>query len=96
MPAYCIADIDVTDMSRYQRYRDGVGATIAQYGGHFLVRANPHEVKEGQWQPHRIVLIAFPTRAALDRWYASPEYAAVAPHRFEAAKTDLVFVDGID
>ena len=96
MPAYCIADIDVTDMPRYQRYREGVGATIEQYGGRFLVRANPHEVKEGHWKPHRLVLIVFPTRAALERWYASPEYALVAPHRYDSAKTDLVFVDGVD
>lgn len=93
MPAYCLADIDVHDMPRYQRYRETVGATVAQYGGKFLVRAHPFEVKEGTWQPHRLVLIEFPDKASLDRWYASPEYQAIVAHRLEATRTNVVMID---
>lgn len=43
MPAYVIGNIEVTDPGRYATYTPGVGASIAAYGGRFLVRSGAVE-----------------------------------------------------
>ena len=43
MPAYVIADVTVTDATAMEEYRKQVPATIAKYGGRYLVRGGAHE-----------------------------------------------------
>ena len=38
MPAYFIAEIDVTDPAGFEEYRQLVPATVQQYGGRFIIR----------------------------------------------------------
>ena len=38
MPAYVIAEVDVTDPAGFGESRKHVPATVAKYGGRFLVR----------------------------------------------------------
>jgi uncharacterized protein (DUF1330 family) len=38
MAAYAVVNVRVTDPVRYEEYRSKVPATIASYGGRFLVR----------------------------------------------------------
>jgi len=68
--------------------------TIAKFGGRFLVRGGPHEILEGHWHPHRIVVIEFPDMAAIKAWYNSPEYAPLLAMRQPAASDHLVAVEG--
>jgi len=60
MVAYLIADTDIHDHKTYDEYKRQVLPTIAKFGGRFLVRGGPHEILEGHWRPHRIVVIEFP------------------------------------
>ncbi|HKY94262.1 MAG TPA: DUF1330 domain-containing protein [Kiloniellales bacterium] len=69
--------------------------TLAKHGGKFLVRGGKHEVKEGNWQPTRLVLIEFPSMAAAKAWYSDPEYVPLIELRRNACKHDLLFVEGI-
>ena len=55
MPAYVVAEVEVTDPAVYEEYRKLVPATVARYGGKFLVRGGTVETKEGGWQPKRLV-----------------------------------------
>src|SRR5262245_46460511 len=43
MAAYIIADIEITDPAGYEEYRRRVPATVAQYGGRYVVRGGPVE-----------------------------------------------------
>ena len=65
MPAYFIAEVQVTNAAGYDSYRPLAGASIAQYGGKFLVRGGPAELLEGTQQPARIVVIEFADTAAV-------------------------------
>jgi uncharacterized protein (DUF1330 family) len=38
MAAYAVVNVRVTDPVRYEEYRSKVPATIASYGGRYLVR----------------------------------------------------------
>ena len=95
MAAYFIADVDVHDPQAFEQYRQGVPATVAKYGGKFLVRGGAYEKLEGQWEPKRLVLLEFPSVAEAKRWYDSAEYRELKALRFKAAKTDLVLVEGV-
>ena len=94
MAAYVIADTHVTDQKTYDEYKRQVGPLITKFGGRFLVRGGKHAVLEGSWQPHRLVVIEFPTMEAITSWYNSPEYAPMLALRRPAATDQLVAVEG--
>ena len=95
MVAYVIADTDITDHKTYDEYRKRVLPLIEKFGGKFIVRGGPHEVLEGSWKPHRMVVIQFPDMATARAWYNSPEYAPLLALRQPAAKDHLVLVEGL-
>jgi uncharacterized protein (DUF1330 family) len=94
MPAYVIADVEVTDAERYAVYSAQVSATLEPYGGRFLVRGGATERIEGGWLPARLVIIEFPSMDAAHRWYDSPEYQAILGIRHEAATARLILAPG--
>ena len=54
MAAYVIAEVTVTDPQGFEDYRQMVPATVAQYGGKFVVRGGSMEKLEGDWEPKRL------------------------------------------
>ena len=94
MPAYLIADTNITDQATYDKYKQQVGPLIAKFGGQFLVRGGAIKVLEGTWKPSRLVLIEFPDMTAVNAWYNSPEYAPMLALRQPAATDHLVAVEG--
>lgn len=94
MTAYVIADTHITDPKVYDQYKRQVAPVIAKFGGRFVVRGGKHVVLEGSWQPHRLVVIEFPTMEAVTSWYNSPEYAPLLALRRPAATDHLVAVEG--
>jgi uncharacterized protein (DUF1330 family) len=95
MAAYFIVDVDVKNAKAYESYKHSAAASIAQYGGRYLVRGGAHEILEGEWHPTRLVVLEFPSVDTAKRWYTSPEYADVKPIRLEHAVSNMVLVDGI-
>jgi uncharacterized protein (DUF1330 family) len=95
MPAYVIAEVTVTDASTMEEYRKQVPATVARYGGRFLVRGGAHETIEGDWKPNRLVILEFPTMEQARRWYDSEEYREPKALRIKSGRTNLVVVEGV-
>jgi uncharacterized protein (DUF1330 family) len=95
MAAYFIVDVDVKNPQAYEAYKQAAAASIAQYGGRYLVRGGQHEVLEGAWNPTRLVVLEFPSVEAARRWYASAEYNTVKPIRLQHAVGHLVLVEGV-
>lgn len=94
MAAYLIADTLITDHQTYDEYKRQVAPVIAKFGGRFLVRGGQHELLEGNWKVHRLVVIEFPSMQALKSWYSSPEYAPLLAMRQPAATDHLIAVEG--
>jgi uncharacterized protein (DUF1330 family) len=67
---YCIGHITVDDAAAYQDYAEKDPATIAAYGGEYLVRGGRSEVMEGTFPGSRTVVIRFPSLAAAKDWGA--------------------------
>jgi uncharacterized protein (DUF1330 family) len=93
--AYVIVDLAVTDPGRYDESRQQVPASLAAYGGRFLVRGGAHEVVEGTRRPRRLVVREFPRLADARRGYDSEEHREPHAIRLGAANANLVFVDGV-
>ena len=73
MKAYVIAAETTKDEAVFATYRKEVPATIAAFGGKFVVRGGQLTTLEGEWPHPRLVIIEFPSRAAAEGWYSSPE-----------------------
>jgi len=95
MPAYILAEIEVTDPARYEEYKVLAPPAIARYGGRYLVRGGETAVLEGDWQPGRVVVLEFPTLEAARTFYDSPEYRAARDKRKNAAKMNMIAVAGL-
>lgn len=95
MPAYVIAEVDVTDPGGFEEYRKQVPATVAKYGGRFVVRGGAVDVVEGDWRPARLVVLEFPSVQQARRWYDSPEYKEPKALRQRTAKTKILLVEGV-
>ena len=95
MTAYLIAHIEIHDEKAYEEYRRKVPAIIAAHGGRYLVRAGRCEVLEGDWRPHRGVVIEFPSVDAALGWYHSDDYQELAKIRWSASTANFVVVEGV-
>lgn len=95
MAAYIIVDLTVTDQPTMDEYRKRVPATVAQYGGRFLVRGGAHETVEGDWKPNRVVVLEFPSIEQAKRWYDSEEYREPKAMRLRAGRANMIMVEGV-
>jgi uncharacterized protein (DUF1330 family) len=95
MPAYVLAEIEITNPEGYKEYTAAVPATIAQYGGKFLVRGGSIEVLEGEWPARRRVLLEFPSVEAAKRWWNSPEYEKPLAMRRANSNGRLLLLEGV-
>ena len=94
MVAYVINDMEVTDPQLLEDYKKLSPATVAQYGGRFLVRGGALEVLEGAWRPKRLVILEFPSVAQAKAWVNSSEYAPARRLRQQASRSNIIVVEG--
>ncbi|RLB53580.1 MAG: DUF1330 domain-containing protein [Deltaproteobacteria bacterium] len=95
MPTYSIVGVTVTDPELFQRYVDGHGATLTEFGGRFLAAGEDFETIEGAWPGQITVVHEWPNRGAFHAWYASEAYRPWKEMRHAAASTNLVLIDGL-
>ncbi|MDG5801534.1 DUF1330 domain-containing protein [Streptomyces ossamyceticus] len=95
MPAYVIAHLrDAAPHPDIAEYIERIPGTFEPYGGRFLVHVTPHEVKEGTWPGH-VVMIGFPGIAEARAWWDSPAYQEIAPLRSRHIEGDIIMVEGV-
>ena len=92
MPAYIIAEIDVSDAAGYEPYKKMAGESIQRHGGKFLARGGRTVALEGE-KPKRVVIVEFPTVEAAENFYHSPDYQAAVRVREKASKGRLYIIE---
>ena len=95
MPAYVIAEVEITNPEGYKEYGAMVPATITQYGGRFLARGGKSQALEGDWPERRRVIIEFPSVEAARKWWDSPEYAKPKALRRANSNGRLILIEGV-
>lgn len=95
MPGYVVLSVEVLDAERYNDYARMGPPTVTQYGGRYLVRGGPVEIRSGSWEPKRLVILEFPSVQQARTWWDSPEYAPAKALREACAVSDVVIVEGV-
>ena len=95
MPSYVIADVQVTDPTKFQEYSNQVPSTVEKYGGKYLVRGGDTERAEGNWEPKLMVVLKFEDMEQLKRWYHLPECSDPLQLRHHSANSSILFVEGV-
>ncbi|MCB8877882.1 DUF1330 domain-containing protein [Acidisoma silvae] len=90
MSVYFFAAIDRKDLDIYGQYETAGFESIAKYNVEALAVTDALELIEGGLPGHRIILLKFDDRAALRRWYDSPEYQRAIPLRHRSADTPVM------
>src|SRR3546814_4917800 len=81
MTAYAVANLHRVEMGpAIIEYLEKIDATLAPFGGRYIIHGGPKAVLEGDWRGD-IIVVAFPDRAAAAAWYDSPAYQAIKPLR---------------
>jgi uncharacterized protein (DUF1330 family) len=94
MPAYIIANVEVTDWDRYQEYILHAPRVVRMFGGRFLSRGSAMFRLEGPDETRRVVLLEFPTLQTAKEFWASDEYAKIKRLRDGAADAQFFVIDG--
>ena len=94
--AYVIVEMKIADPQRYQDYMAAAPAAVKAGGGEYVIRGGRSETLEGDWQPHRMAMLRFPSYEQAKAWYDSELYRAARDKR--AGTTDyfnMVLVEGV-
>lgn len=94
--AYLIVEMHVTDPERYKRYMAEAPAAVKAAGGEYLVRGGKQETLEGDWNPHRLAMLRFPSYEQAKAFYDGEMYTSV--RKLRAGTTEyfnMVLVEGV-
>ena len=95
MSAYAIACLrEVRIGPEIRAYLSAIDATLAPFGGRFLIHGGPKTELEGAW-PGDLIVIAFPDLVSARDWYDSSAYRAILPLRTDNAQGDAILIEGV-
>ena len=93
MVAYLIIEGTVSNQAKWGEYGKAVVPLIERFGGRHLDQPGGARLLEGS-HDGVIALFEFPTMAALDEFWTSPEYVPVKAIREGAATLEIRAVPG--
>ena len=96
MRAYVIVEISIHDPGLSEEYKKLTPASIAEYGGKFIVRGGRTITMEGDWKPQRIVVAEFDSLERAQEWWQSEGYEKAKKIRHASADTRMIIVEGVD
>ena len=95
MAAYVVIDLDVFDIEKYLAYQRAVKPLLEAAGARYLARGGEFRIYQGYYQPRRLMVLEFPSLAAVDEFYASPAYLALDERRRACSSARIIAVDGL-
>jgi uncharacterized protein (DUF1330 family) len=92
---YVLVEMNIRDMDQYRQYMAQAPAAVAAAGGEYLVRGGRSESLEGDWQPHRLAVLRFPSYEAAKAFYEGEQYQRARQHRVGTTEYfNMVLVEG--
>jgi uncharacterized protein (DUF1330 family) len=96
MPAYVIYNqTEMIDPDAWAEYGANVREGLAKFGARVIASVPDPTILEGEWSGIHNVIIEFPDRETIDRWYISDEYKPQLALRLKAARGNLIVLDGV-
>jgi uncharacterized protein (DUF1330 family) len=93
---YILAEVEVTDPALFETYRPLAAASVAAFGGKYLVRGGAAEMLEGEHSLGRMVVLEFPSPERAMEWYRSVDYQKALAIRLKSASTEVLLLTGHD
>ncbi len=91
--AFLVASLEVSDLNAYfERYGGPVFPMLAAAGAEVIVGSPSVATLEGDYGATWTAIVKFPSMDALNTWYASEEYQAIAPERRSLTDQDASFL----
>ncbi|MGZ4185393.1 MAG: DUF1330 domain-containing protein [Solirubrobacteraceae bacterium] len=95
MNGYAIANIrSITMGPAIVEYLERIDATLAPYGGRFVIHGDPADVREGTFRGD-LIAIEFPDRDHAQAWYESAAYRDIKPLRSENSEGWVILIGGV-
>jgi uncharacterized protein (DUF1330 family) len=88
--AYLIGHVTVKNPQRWAEYTSRVPATLSPWGAELVFRGKRVAVLAGDHAHADVVVIRFPSVAAVDQWFSSAAYQSLIPLREQAADVVLL------
>jgi uncharacterized protein (DUF1330 family) len=88
--AYLIGHVTVKNPQRWAEYTNRVPATLSPWGAELVFRGKRVAVLAGEHAHADVVVIRFPSVAAVDQWFSSAAYQSLIPLREQAADVVLL------
>ena len=95
MAGYVVIDGEITDEAAFAEYAEKIVGVVAECGGKYLVRGGAVEVIDGDWTPHRLVIMEFESLESAQNFIKSPEYQAIHDLRDRGINSNLLIVEGV-
>jgi uncharacterized protein (DUF1330 family) len=94
--AYLVVTMKVNDMEQYKKYMAEAPASVAAFGGEYIVRGGRHEALEGDWMPARLALLRFPSYEKAKAFYDDAQYKKTRELRKGTTEYfNMVLVEGV-
>ncbi len=94
---YLLVEMNISDPERYKQYMAEAPAAVKAFGGEYLVRGGRHETLEGDWQPHRVAVLRFPSYEQAKAFYDGQQYTRTRQLRQGATEYfNMVLVEGFE
>jgi uncharacterized protein (DUF1330 family) len=95
MSAYIVSRVKILNAEAMRRYMNEAPATVAAFGGRYLVRGNDVQALEGEWEHERMVIVEFSDKSAALAWYHSDSYRPLRELRQSSADTVILLAEGV-
>jgi uncharacterized protein (DUF1330 family) len=96
MTAYALAHLRRAPIhADVLEYLERIQATLAPFGGRFIVHGGIVDVLEGDW-PGDVVIIEFPDMTKARSWYDSSIYQEIKPMRTRHLAGEVILVEGVE
>jgi len=95
MAAYAILEVEVHDIAEYLVHHQEVAQLLEAAGARYLARGGSARDYEGGSEPGSLMLIEFPSLAAIDAFYTGPAYRELRRHRDSCSTSRILAVEGL-
>ena len=85
--------IQVKNPERLKEYVSQVPATMKPFGAKMLARGKVQTILNGEFQHQIEAVFEFPSKEAIENWFASDAYQALIPIREEAAYMNIAILE---
>ncbi|HEX2544539.1 MAG TPA: DUF1330 domain-containing protein, partial [Ramlibacter sp.] len=80
-PAYLIVEMNISNPEQYKEYMARAPEAVKAAGGEYMVRGGKHETLEGDWTPHRVAVLRFPSYEQAKAFYDGEKYTQARSFR---------------